>query len=288
MPNFLCPWKDLHCFLSVLLLLHVFCEVVFWIPDAFVSFHVNSLWLINSTYTLDQLIRVEWTSFPSCVYCCVLQGVEYLQRRNLWLHIAEIWQMMQNHKEEIATTQLVPNLCLHSSWKEKHGGKTLWIYNPHILNFNISRGSYFVVIYQDICVSYVSVYFLFVSIDACREDWSFGRLVNDDQRHPNCKMKEICLFALKTLKKAKNLLMIMEVKTALGEQLYSTQYAEWLVKLQNVSLKLDHNLSEIYKCSSSLLNTEMLLIRAKTEHNLKKSDWPQYWSDLRLQSIIYV
>ncbi|TKS64906.1 N-lysine methyltransferase KMT5A [Collichthys lucidus] len=45
-------------------------------------------------------------------------------------------------------------------------------------------------------------------IDASREDGSFGRLVNDEHRHPNCRMKKIevegkphlCLFALKDIK----------------------------------------------------------------------------------------
>ncbi|XP_016300861.1 N-lysine methyltransferase KMT5A-A-like [Sinocyclocheilus anshuiensis] len=44
-------------------------------------------------------------------------------------------------------------------------------------------------------------------IDASSEDGSFGRLVNDDHQHPNCKMKKIyvngkphlCLFALKDI-----------------------------------------------------------------------------------------
>ncbi|XP_056439687.1 uncharacterized protein LOC130376820 isoform X2 [Gadus chalcogrammus] len=46
------------------------------------------------------------------------------------------------------------------------------------------------------------------SIDASKEDGSFGRLVNDDHRHPNARMKRIdiagsthlCLFALKDIK----------------------------------------------------------------------------------------
>ncbi|TRY84947.1 hypothetical protein DNTS_019025 [Danionella cerebrum] len=45
-------------------------------------------------------------------------------------------------------------------------------------------------------------------IDASREDGSFGRLVNDEHRHPNCRMKKVevegkphlCLFALKDIK----------------------------------------------------------------------------------------
>lgn len=45
---------------------------------------------------------------------------------------------------------------------------------------------------------------LFLSFDGSREDESFGRLVNDEHRRPNCKMKTIdvngephlCLFAV--------------------------------------------------------------------------------------------
>uniref|UniRef100_A0A9J8AB14 SET domain-containing protein n=1 Tax=Cyprinus carpio carpio TaxID=630221 RepID=A0A9J8AB14_CYPCA len=44
-------------------------------------------------------------------------------------------------------------------------------------------------------------------VDAAREDGSLGRLVNDDHKHPNCKMKRVitegkphlCLFALKDI-----------------------------------------------------------------------------------------
>nr|XP_046253176.1 N-lysine methyltransferase KMT5A-like [Scatophagus argus] len=44
-------------------------------------------------------------------------------------------------------------------------------------------------------------------IDAAQEDGSLGRLVNDDHRHPNCKMKRViteakpylCLFALRDI-----------------------------------------------------------------------------------------
>lgn len=47
----------------------------------------------------------------------------------------------------------------------------------------------------------------FQSVDAAREDGSLGRLVNDDYKHPNCKMKRVitegkphlCLFALKDI-----------------------------------------------------------------------------------------
>ncbi|CAL8348854.1 unnamed protein product [Boreogadus saida] len=50
-------------------------------------------------------------------------------------------------------------------------------------------------------------------IDASREDGSFGRLVNDDHRHPNCRMKRIdiagsthlCLFALKDIKEGEEI-----------------------------------------------------------------------------------
>lgn len=94
----------------------------------------EKLWLIHLTYTIDhRLIRVEWTSFPGCIWNIIVVFYRVwsiykelnLQRRNLWLNIGEIWQMMQNHKEEIPTTQIVPPFCLHSSGKEKHHGKTL-------------------------------------------------------------------------------------------------------------------------------------------------------------------
>lgn len=47
----------------------------------------------------------------------------------------------------------------------------------------------------------------FCSIDAAQEDLSLGRLVNDDHKKPNCKMKNInvegkphlCLFALRNI-----------------------------------------------------------------------------------------
>ncbi|XP_028267874.1 uncharacterized protein LOC114439876 [Parambassis ranga] len=50
-------------------------------------------------------------------------------------------------------------------------------------------------------------------IDASREDGSFGRLVNDDYKHPNCKMKKIkvnekphlCLFALNDIKEGEEI-----------------------------------------------------------------------------------
>ncbi|CAL8291717.1 unnamed protein product [Gadus morhua 'NCC'] len=50
-------------------------------------------------------------------------------------------------------------------------------------------------------------------IDASREDGSFGRLVNDDHRHPNARMKRIdfagsthlCLFALKDIKEGEEI-----------------------------------------------------------------------------------
>nr|XP_054592779.1 histone-lysine N-methyltransferase set-1-like isoform X1 [Nothobranchius furzeri] len=48
------------------------------------------------------------------------------------------------------------------------------------------------------------VLFFTFSIDASREDDSLGRLVNDDHKYPNCKMKQLavqdkphlCLFAI--------------------------------------------------------------------------------------------
>ncbi|XP_047669348.1 uncharacterized protein LOC125141181 isoform X2 [Tachysurus fulvidraco] len=50
-------------------------------------------------------------------------------------------------------------------------------------------------------------------IDAAKEDGSFGRLVNDDHKHPNCRMKKIevdrrphlCLFALKDIKQGQEI-----------------------------------------------------------------------------------
>lgn len=52
-----------------------------------------------------------------------------------------------------------------------------------------------------------------LSIDASREDDSFGRLVNDEHKHPNCRMKKIevegkphlCLFALKDIKEGEEI-----------------------------------------------------------------------------------
>ncbi|XP_016309115.1 uncharacterized protein LOC107663407 isoform X2 [Sinocyclocheilus anshuiensis] len=51
------------------------------------------------------------------------------------------------------------------------------------------------------------------SIDASREDGSFGRIVNDDHKHPNCEMKKIdvngkihlCLFALNDIKEGEEI-----------------------------------------------------------------------------------
>ncbi|XP_052413409.1 uncharacterized protein LOC127958551 isoform X2 [Carassius gibelio] len=50
-------------------------------------------------------------------------------------------------------------------------------------------------------------------IDASREDGSFGRIVNDDQKHPNCEMRKIyvngkihlCLFALNDIKEGEEI-----------------------------------------------------------------------------------
>lgn len=51
------------------------------------------------------------------------------------------------------------------------------------------------------------VYFYVLSVDAAQEDSSLGRLVNDDNKHPNCRMKKVlaenkphlCLFALRDI-----------------------------------------------------------------------------------------
>lgn len=51
------------------------------------------------------------------------------------------------------------------------------------------------------------VLFFTFSIDASREDDSLGRLVNDDHKYPNCKMKQLavqdkphlCLFAIENI-----------------------------------------------------------------------------------------
>ncbi len=58
-----------------------------------------------------------------------------------------------------------------------------------------------------------SYVFIFLSIDASREDGSYGRIVNDDHRHPNCEMKKIdvngkihlCLFALNDIKEGEEI-----------------------------------------------------------------------------------
>lgn len=55
--------------------------------------------------------------------------------------------------------------------------------------------------------------FALLSIDASKEDGSFGRLVNDDHKHPNCRMKKIdvnenphlCLFALDDIKQGEEI-----------------------------------------------------------------------------------
>lgn len=57
---------------------------------------------------------------------------------------------------------------------------------------------------SDLVFFFLSCSHLFLSIDASRDDGSLGRLVNDEHRRPNCKMKRIdvngkphlCLFAL--------------------------------------------------------------------------------------------
>ncbi|KAL0967026.1 hypothetical protein UPYG_G00303640 [Umbra pygmaea] len=64
--------------------------------------------------------------------------------------------------------------------------------------------------YHASCAVYM---FDFKCIDASREDGSFGRIVNDDHKHPNCKMKKIdingkphlCLFALDDIKEGEEI-----------------------------------------------------------------------------------
>lgn len=59
---------------------------------------------------------------------------------------------------------------------------------------------------KSVCLFYCSLCVL--SIDAAKEDASFGRLVNDHHKHPNCRMKEtevdgsphLCLIALTDIK----------------------------------------------------------------------------------------
>ncbi|XP_048029612.1 N-lysine methyltransferase KMT5A-like [Megalobrama amblycephala] len=61
--------------------------------------------------------------------------------------------------------------------------------------------------------SYAAFMFDFKCIDASREDGSFGRIVNDDHKHPNCKMKKtdvngkphLCLFALNDIKEGEEI-----------------------------------------------------------------------------------
>jgi len=55
--------------------------------------------------------------------------------------------------------------------------------------------------------------FVLLSIDASKEDGSLGRLINDDHRQPNCRMKKInvnekphlCLFALHDIKEGEEI-----------------------------------------------------------------------------------
>lgn len=57
------------------------------------------------------------------------------------------------------------------------------------------------------------ILFFLKSIDASREDGSLGRLINDDHRQPNCKMKKInvngkphlCLFAVNDIKEGEEI-----------------------------------------------------------------------------------
>lgn len=98
-----------------------------------------------------------------------------------------------------------------------------------------------------------------ISIDASREDGSFGRLVNDEHRHPNCRMKRtdvkgkphLCLFALNDIKEGE------EISYDYGGEDYPwrTQVCciKWLIVLQ-LCLK-----SGVYQ-SLNIIN-----------HNIKKS-----------------
>jgi len=66
--------------------------------------------------------------------------------------------------------------------------------------------------------------FFFLSLDASVEDKSLGRLVNDDNKKPNCKMKTVdiggmphlCLFAIKEVTPGE------ERKTGLGARRYTS------------------------------------------------------------------
>lgn len=99
---------------------------------------------------------------------------------------------------EECTTQHVLRLCLHSGGEGKHGGKTtLSTYSkPQETRLKYCE------LYFDMMLLFFPIYFL--SIDASTEDGSFGRLVNDEHRRPNCKIKRIdvngkphlCLFAI--------------------------------------------------------------------------------------------
>lgn len=68
------------------------------------------------------------------------------------------------------------------------------------------------IIYYNTCI-YPFLVFIFLSIDASREDGSFGRIVNDDHKHPNCEMRKIyvngkihlCLFALNDIKEGEEI-----------------------------------------------------------------------------------
>lgn len=72
---------------------------------------------------------------------------------------------------------------------------------------------WFVMIYCNTCIYPFLMFSCFSSIDASREDGSFGRIVNDDHKHPNCKMEKIdvngkphlCLFALNDIKEGEEI-----------------------------------------------------------------------------------
>ncbi|CAG5864309.1 unnamed protein product, partial [Menidia menidia] len=64
-------------------------------------------------------------------------------------------------------------------------------------------------LYHSSCLAFMFAF----NIDASRDDGSFGRLINDEHRRPNCRMKKIdvngnphlCLFALNDIKEGEEI-----------------------------------------------------------------------------------